>query len=230
MEFAHLIDGQRVFSETTLEVINPALGKVFAHCPSANKQQLDQAVDAARAAFLKWKTRSFADRAAAIRTLAGVLGENQEMLAQLLTREQGKPLGQAREEIARAAAQSEGMAAINIGVETLVDDQQKRIELHYRPLGVVGIITPWNAPINLAVGPLTAALYTGNTVVLKPSPYTPLSTLKLGELLRDVFPRGVLNVLAGGDLLGQWMSEHPYIDKISFTGSVATGKKVMASA
>jgi len=230
MEFAHLIDGQRVYDEATLEIINPATGQVFARCPAANKQQLDAAVHAARAAFLKWRTRSFAERADAIRTMANVLRENQEALAQLLTREQGKPIAQARDEITRAASQSEGMVAINIGTETLVDDAQRRIELHYRPLGVVGVITPWNAPINLAVGPITAALYTGNTVVLKPSPYTPLSTLKLGELLRDVFPRGVLNVLAGSDSLGQWMAEHPYIDKISFTGSVATGKKVMASA
>jgi acyl-CoA reductase-like NAD-dependent aldehyde dehydrogenase len=95
---------------------------------------------------------------------------------------------------------------------------------------VVGIITPWNAPINLAAGPLVSALYTGNTAVLKPSPYTPLCTLKLAQLLRSVFPAGVLNVLAAGDELGAWMSEHPGIDKISFTGSVATGKKVMASA
>jgi acyl-CoA reductase-like NAD-dependent aldehyde dehydrogenase len=104
------------------------------------------------------------------------------------------------------------------------------VELRYFPLGVVGIITPWNAPINLAAGPLTSALYTGNTVVLKPSPYTPLCTLKMGEIAKDIFPPGVVNVLAGGDDLGQWMTEHKGIDKIAFTGSVATGKKVMASA
>jgi acyl-CoA reductase-like NAD-dependent aldehyde dehydrogenase len=230
MEFAHLIDGQRAYSEGTLEVINPATGLVFARCPAADKQQLDEAVLAARAAFPKWREKSFADRAAAIKRMAAVLREQQDCLAHLLTREQGKPIGQARDEIARAASQSERMAEISIGVETLVEDAQQRIELHYRPLGVVGIITPWNAPINLAIGPITAALYTGNVAVVKPSPYTPLSTLKLGELLRDVFPRGVLNVIAGGDALGQWMTEHPYIDKISFTGSVATGKKVMASA
>lgn len=162
--------------------------------------------------------------------MAAILLKHQDELAELLTREQGKPLSQARDEIARAASQSEGMAKIPIRPEVLQDDEQRRIELHYVPLGVVGIITPWNAPINLAAGPLTSALYTGNTVVLKPSPYTPLCTLKIGELLRDVFPRGVVNVLAGGDELGQWMTEHPGIDKISFTGSVETGKKVMASA
>jgi acyl-CoA reductase-like NAD-dependent aldehyde dehydrogenase len=95
---------------------------------------------------------------------------------------------------------------------------------------VAGIITPWNAPINLAAGPLTSALYTGNCVVLKPSPYTPLCTLKLGEIAREHFPRGVINVLAGGDDLGRWMTEHPGIDKIGFTGSVEAGKQVMAAA
>jgi acyl-CoA reductase-like NAD-dependent aldehyde dehydrogenase len=230
MEFALLIDGQRIFGEASLEVINPATGQVFARCPAANKQQLDEAVHAARAAFKKWRAKSFSERAAAIHAMTAVLRGNQEELAQLLTREQGKPIAQSRDEITRAATQAEGMAAINIGTETLVEDAQRRIELHYRPLGVVGIITPWNAPINLAVGPITAALYTGNTAVVKPSPYTPLSTLRLGELLRDVFPRGVLNVLAGSDSLGQWIAEHPYIDKISFTGSVSTGKKVLASA
>jgi acyl-CoA reductase-like NAD-dependent aldehyde dehydrogenase len=122
------------------------------------------------------------------------------------------------------------MAKIEIGVETLVDNEERLIELHYRPLGVVGIITPWNAPVNLALGPLVSALYTGNTVILKPSPYTPLTTLKLGELIRDLVPPGVVNVLAGGDDLGRLMTEHSGIDKISFTGSVATGKKVFASA
>ena len=84
--------------------------------------------------------------------------------------------------------------------------------------------------MNLAAGPLTSALYTGNCVVLKPSPYTPLSTLKVGEIEREHFPRGVVNVLAGGDDLGRWMTEHPGIDKIGFTGSVEAGKKVMAAA
>jgi acyl-CoA reductase-like NAD-dependent aldehyde dehydrogenase len=92
MEFAHLIDGQRVYGEATLEIVNPATGQVFARCPAANKQQLDEAVHAARAAFLKWRTKSFAERASAIRSMAGVLRENQEALAQLLTREQGKPI------------------------------------------------------------------------------------------------------------------------------------------
>ncbi len=229
-DFAQLIDGELVGSDRSLDVINPATGKVFARCPAATRAHLDQAVAAARRAFGDWRQRSFDERAQHLKRVAEVLREHQEPLAQLLTREQGKPLAQARDEIGRAFSQSEGMTQIAIPVEVLVEDNERRIELHYVPLGVVGVITPWNAPINLAAGPLTSALYTGNTVVLKPSPCTPLSTLRIGALVRDIFPRGVVNILAGDDECGQWMTAHPGIDKVSFTGSVATGKRVMASA
>jgi acyl-CoA reductase-like NAD-dependent aldehyde dehydrogenase len=229
-DFALLVDGRLVDSSDSLDVINPAYGKVFARCPAADRALLDQAVGAARRAFESFGRTSYEQRAELVRQLAQALRAHQSELAELLTREQGKPLSQSVAEIDRGAAQSEGMVGIEIPVETLVDNAQSHIDLHYRPLGVVGIITPWNAPVNLALGPLVSALYTGNTVVLKPSPYTPLTTLKLGELLKDIFPAGVVNVVAGGDELGQWMTEHPHIDKISFTGSVATGKKVAASA
>jgi len=225
-----LINGVSRSAAGDLAVVNPATGDVFAHCPAAAGAELDAAVAAARAAFPTWKALGFAARADRIRQFAAVLRANQEPLAQLLTQEQGKPIGQARDEIGRAASQSEGLAQISIEPEVLQDDAERYIELQYFPLGVVGVITPWNAPINLAAGPLTGALYTGNCVVLKPSPYTPLCTLRIGELLRDIFPAGVVNVLAGGDALGGLMTAHPGIDKISFTGSVATGKKVMASA
>jgi acyl-CoA reductase-like NAD-dependent aldehyde dehydrogenase len=229
-DFSLLIGGELVQSPQQLDVINPALGTVFARCPSAGAPELDSAVAAARRAFPAWRARSFADRAALVKQLSQKLRERQKELAELLTREQGKPLAQSVAEIDRGAAQSDGMVGIEIPVEVIADDNDKHIELRYRPLGVVGIITPWNAPVNLALGPLVSALYTGNTVVLKPSPYTPLATLKVGELLNEVFPAGVVNVLAGGDELGAAMTAHRDIDKISFTGSVATGKKVLASA
>jgi acyl-CoA reductase-like NAD-dependent aldehyde dehydrogenase len=229
-DFAHLIDGERVTGTEWLDVVNPATGRPFARCPSAGRAELDRAVAAARRAADSWRDRSFDERRDAIRRMAQVLREHDAELAELLTREQGKPIGQARAEVTRAATQAEGMAAIRIEPELLLEDETRRIELRYFPLGVVGIITPWNAPINLAAGPLTSALYTGNAAILKPSPYTPLTTLRMGELLAPVFPRGALNVLAGGDELGAAMTAHPRIDKISFTGSVESGKQVMASA
>ncbi|HWN38220.1 MAG TPA: aldehyde dehydrogenase family protein, partial [Gammaproteobacteria bacterium] len=229
-DFSLLIGGELVQSAQQLDVINPAVGTVFARCPAAQAPELDRAVAAARRAFPAWRARSFTERAALVKRLSQRLRERQNALAELLTREQGKPLAQSVAELDRGAAQSDGMVGIEIPVEVIADDNDKHIELRYRPLGVVGIITPWNAPVNLALGPLVSALYTGNTIILKPSPYTPLTTLKLGELLNEIFPAGVVNVLAGGDELGAAMTAHPGIDKISFTGSVATGKKVLASA
>ena len=229
-DFALLIDGESVRAHEWLDVIDPATGRVFARCPAAGREELERAVAAAQRAFVSFRETSYAQRRELIGRIAQVLRGHQAELAELLTREQGKPLSQARDEIGRAATQSEGMAQIQVENEILTEDAERRIELRYYPLGVAAIITPWNAPINLAAGPLVSALYTGNTVVLKPSPYTPLSTLKLGELIRTVVPPGTVNVLAGGDELGEWMCEHPRIAKISFTGSVATGKRVMASA
>ncbi len=229
-DFSLLIDGELTGSSESLEVIDPATEQVFATCPAAGREQLEKAVAAARRAFGEWSRLPFSERAQLVREYSVVLRERQQELGELLTREQGKPLAQSVAEFDRGTAQADGMAGIEIPVEVLVEDDKRRIELHYRPLGVVGIITPWNAPAALALGSLTAALYTGNTVILKPSPYTPLTTLKMGELARTVFPPGVVNVLAGGNELGQWMTEHEGIDKISFTGSVETGKKVMASS
>jgi acyl-CoA reductase-like NAD-dependent aldehyde dehydrogenase len=225
-----LIDGQLVDTATRLDVVNPATGEVFANCPAAGATELDAAVGAARRAQSTWKALSFAERAACIGRFAAALDANKDSLARLLTREQGKPVGQSRDEIARAATLSVGMTRICIEPQVILDSAERFIELRWQPLGVAGIITPWNAPVNLAAGPLASALYTGNCAIIKPSPFTPLTTLRIGEILKDILPAGVVNVLAGGDELGALLTSHPGIDKISFTGSVATGKKVMASA
>lgn len=229
-DFSLTIDGDPVTTKTLLDVINPATGQVFARCPEAGTAELDRAVDAARRAFPAWRDLTYEARAARITGFCDALRAHQDSLARLLTLEQGKPLGQAKDEIGRAATQSEGLTRIPIVPQVLEDSDQRRIELQFVALGVAGIITPWNAPINLAAGPLTSALYTGNTVILKPSPFTPLCTLKMGELAREHFPPGVVNVLAGGDDLGRALTAHPGIDKIAFTGSVEAGKSVMASA
>jgi acyl-CoA reductase-like NAD-dependent aldehyde dehydrogenase len=225
-----LIDGRLVDAAARLDVINPATGKVFAQCPAASAAELDAAVGAARRAFPAWKALGFAARAALVGRFAAALEAEKEPLARLLTQEQGKPVGQSREEIARGGTLAVGMTRISIESEVIIDTAERYVELRYQPLGVAGIITPWNAPVNLAIGPLTSALYTGNCAIIKPSPFTPLTTLRIGEILREIFPAGVVAVLAGGDDLGALLTTHPDIDKISFTGSVATGKKVMASA
>jgi acyl-CoA reductase-like NAD-dependent aldehyde dehydrogenase len=229
-EFTHTIDGCAETSDAWFDVINPANGMPFARCPDASRSQLDRAVAAARRAFGAWSSLSFEERRSYLQRFATALGERADDLAPLLVREQGKPLAAAREELSRAPIQIEQLSSIEIKNEVLREDAQCRIELRYRPLGVVGIITPWNVPIAIAAGRIVQSLYTGNTAIQKPSPNTPLTTLKMGEIARGILPPGVLNTVAGGNDLGPWMTAHPDIDKISFTGSVATGKKVLASA
>jgi acyl-CoA reductase-like NAD-dependent aldehyde dehydrogenase len=151
-------------------------------------------------------------------------------LATVITREQGKPLSNSQREVAGTANTLEAMANIKVKDQLLRNDGKNLISLHFRPMGVVGAITPWNVPLGLAAHKITQALLAGNTMVLKPSPYTPVATLLLGEMSRDILPPGVLNVLAGGNDLGQRLVEHAGVDRISFTGSVATGKRVMSSA
>jgi acyl-CoA reductase-like NAD-dependent aldehyde dehydrogenase len=226
----HTIDGRGATSAASFDVINPATGAAFARCPEASREQLDEAVAAARRAFGPWSQLSFAERRSILLRFAAAMGERVEPLAQLLVREQGKTLAECRKELSFVPIQIERLSAIEVSGEVLRDDREGRIELRYRPLGVVGIITPWNVPVGIAIGRIVQALYTGNTVVQKPSPYTPLATLRMGEISRAILPPGVLNILAGGNDLGSWMTEHPGIDKISFTGSVPTGKKVLASS
>lgn len=229
-DFSLLINGELVSSDAWLDVINPATEQVFARCPAAGEVQLDAAISAAQSAFAAWSRLTYEERATNVRRYTAVLAEHQDELAELLVREQGKPIAQARAELKSCLKQADNTVGLQIPVELLVDSDTHRIELHYRPLGVVGVITPWNAPAALALGSLSSAVYTGNTVVIKPSPYTPLTTLKMGELAREIFPPGVVNVLTGGDELGRRLCEHPGVQKISFTGSVATGKRVLASS
>jgi acyl-CoA reductase-like NAD-dependent aldehyde dehydrogenase len=228
--FTHTIDGKGESSPKSFDVINPALDEPFAKCPDATKEQLDRAVQAARRAFKNWSKLSFGERREYLHKMSKALAEKANDIAVVLTKEQGKPLSNAQFEMNIAAHEFEAFSDIEVKNETLRVDKTHRVELIYHPMGVVGGIAPWNFPIVLGTHKIAQALYTGNTMVLKPSPFTPLATLMLGEVAREVLPAGVLNVVAGGNELGRWMTEHPGIDRITFTGSTATGKKVMASA
>jgi acyl-CoA reductase-like NAD-dependent aldehyde dehydrogenase len=228
-DFTLTIDGKSVSAEQGFGVVNPATGRVFAQAPECTRAQLDTAMESARAAFGPW-SRDEARRREALVRCSEALQARMAELAPILTQEQGKPLARANEELGGAAVWFQYTASLEIPVEVVQDDENVRIEVRRRPYGVVGAITPWNYPVMLAVWKIAPALLAGNTVVLKPSPFTPLATLKLGEILRDALPAGVLNVVSGGDELGAWISGHPAVRKVSFTGSVATGKKVAASA
>lgn len=229
-EFRHLIAGELVAGSQVYPVIDPATDTHLANAPGADRAMLDRAVAAAQAALPDWQAQGFEHRRAALLTLGSAIQARAEELAALLTAEQGKPLAQARDEITRGAEAIATMTALNIEPELLDISGGKRTELAYRPLGVIGAITPWNVPFLLAIPKLVSALYCGNAIVLKPSPLTPLTTLLLGEIAAPLFPAGIVNIIAGEAEFGAWMSTHPDIAKINFTGSVPTGQKIMASA
>jgi acyl-CoA reductase-like NAD-dependent aldehyde dehydrogenase len=228
--FVNTINGQPRDSEARIDVINPATGVAFCSVPQASKADLDDAVRAAALAQREWAALTPDVRRRYIGKIGETLREHQQELASLLVLEQGKPMARALDEITRAAAQLDLLLQIELRDDEVTDSNGRPVRLHYRPLGVVGAITPWNMPIVLMVPKIVHALYTGNTIVVKPSPYTPVSSLRLAELVAPLLPAGVLNMIAGGGDVGQWMVEHPQIHKISFTGSVPTGKRVMASA
>jgi acyl-CoA reductase-like NAD-dependent aldehyde dehydrogenase len=224
------IDGQAVSAKTTFDVFNPATGQVIAKAPDASVEQLDEAVTAAARAFPAWAATPIEERAAALEAIGDRIQEHSEEFMALLTREQGKPRAGAEWEIIGSAIWCREIAKQRLTTEVLVDDDNRRVTTRYTPLGVIGAIAPWNFPILLAIWKIAPAILAGNTIVVKPSPFTPLTTLKLAELVQDLLPAGVFNVVTGGDDLGKRMTSHPGIAKIAFTGSTETGRHVMASA
>ncbi len=231
-DFTMTIGGAALRGEAFIDVLNPATEAVIAAAPDCSREELDAAVEAAGKAFQAWSAMPFDERRALLLRLADALLEQAEPMARLLTSEQGKPIADAINEVGGAAMYLKGICALDLPVTiTEPEDGQGRVvETHHCPIGVVGGIAPWNFPVLLGMFKLAPALLAGNTLVLKPSPFTPLATLKLGELARDILPPGVLNVVSGGDALGPWMTSHPGFGKISFTGSTQTGRRVMESA
>lgn len=228
--YSMLIDGKTVTTEKTDSVINPATEEVIANVPTATPEHLEQAVEAARNAFPAWSSRPFSERQSFLTKIGEAIQAHKDDFMTLLTREQGKARAGADWELSGSIHWCFELAKLELPVEVVEDSDGCRIEMRHAPIGVVGAIAPWNYPVLLMVWKILPALLAGNTMVIKPSPYTPLTTLKLGELLSEILPAGVLNVLSGGNDLGKWMTEHPHIGKISFTGSTETGRKIMASS
>ncbi|CVN06873.1 aldehyde dehydrogenase family protein [Micrococcus luteus] len=215
------------------EIKDPATGELIGHAPQSTTADLDAAVERARTAQRDWAKLPHAERSAALNRAADAIEASAEALAELLSREQGKPVKNgpnAAFEVGGCVAWTRATAAFEIEPEVLVDDESGRAELHWAPIGVVGGIGPWNWPMMISVWQIAPALRMGNTVVLKPSEYTPLSVLALTHVMNQALPEGVLQVLAGDGELGRAFTAHGGIDKITFTGSTATGKAIMKGA
>ncbi len=230
--FRLVIDGKKVPTKQCFEVLNPATEKPAGLAPLATAQQLDDAVAAAKRAYKSWRDEPERKRKAACMKIAEKLELHAEELAQLLTAEQGKPLNGlgSRWEIGGAVAWTQYTANLSLPMKVLQDNNEGRVELHRKPIGVVGSITPWNFPVLIAIWHIIPAIMAGNTVVSKPSPFTPLTTLRVVELMNEVLPKGVVNCVAGDDDLGPQLTGHKDIGKIVFTGSCGTGKRIMANA
>ncbi|QZD94582.1 aldehyde dehydrogenase family protein [Qipengyuania gelatinilytica] len=228
--YANLIDGEMVTTSNTFEVVNPANEEVVGLVPSCGKDELDRAVAAARRAFKTWKKTSAEERQKVVMGISAAIKENADELFRLLTTEQGKPHAQAQQEIYGAAGLAAAQSTLTLDDVINQDDDTRLSRTRRVPVGVVGGIVPWNFPVMMAIQKIVPALISGCTIVLKPSPFTPLTTLRIAELIKDVVPAGTVNIITGPDELGPMITEHPDIDKITFTGSTATGKKIMEGA
>lgn len=229
------IDGQEVPTQETFDVINPATGEVFAKCASATESHVDMAVKAARDAFPSWSALPETERAELCLKLASALEENMPEIMELVTKENGKPLVGlnnvgAGMEVGGSIAWIQATASMTLPVDVIQEDDQYTVEVHRKPLGVVGSITPWNWPLLIAIWHIIPALKVGNTVVLKPSEYTPVATTRFVALANQILPPGVLNIVNGKGHVGAALSAHPDINKIVFTGSSHTGRKIMAAS
>nr|WP_254911398.1 aldehyde dehydrogenase family protein [Sphingomonas sp. CDS-1] len=225
-----LIDGQLVDGALSLDVVNPATGAVFARCPRADEAQFEAAVQAAAAAQPLWAAQSEDDRASRLTAFADAIEARKGEFATLLTREQGKPYPEALAEIGGAVGLLRYHSTQRLPFTVIQDNATRMVAEQRVPLGVVAAIAPWNFPVSLLMGKIAPALLAGNTVVAKPASTTPLSTLLLGEVAKDILPAGTLNIVIDANDLGGYLTAHPQIAKVSFTGSTATGKRVMASS
>ncbi|KAH6680672.1 putative aldehyde dehydrogenase [Halenospora varia] len=227
--YYNVINGKLETTQETRCSINPATEENNSPVPVSTKGDVDRAMEAAQAAFKIWSKVPYTERRKALLEFADAIEGEKEGFSELLVREQGKPIHWARFEMDFAVKWIRSTANLDLP-EEVTEDGNRTIVIRYVPLGVAIGIVPWNYPILLACGKIAASVLTGNPILIKPSPFTPAGALKFVELAQRFFPPGVVQALSGNDNLGIWLAEHPIPAKISFTGSTATGKKVMGSA
>ncbi|MFI8205502.1 aldehyde dehydrogenase family protein [Streptomyces sp. NPDC085937] len=210
-------------------VVDPATGEAFDEAPDMRPDDLDAVIGRAHRAWSGWRADPAA-RSTALRAAADAVEAAGDDLARLLTREQGKPLSESSAEVTRTAARLRYFADLTPRTRPIDDGRPVHSEVRWRSLGPVAAIVPWNFPLQLAAAKFAPALAAGNTVVVKPSPYTPLATRMLGSLLAAVLPEDVLTVVTGREPLGGRLASHPGIRHVTFTGSVSTGREVARAA
>jgi acyl-CoA reductase-like NAD-dependent aldehyde dehydrogenase len=217
----------------TREVHDPATGALIGTAPLQDVAELEAAIDRAVAAQTAWAALADEERSRYLHRAADAIEAAAEPLAELLSREQGKPLNgpNARFEVGACAVWLRAAADTPLPVEVIVDDGENYAELHYRPIGVVGAISPWNWPMMISIWQIAPSLRMGNTVVAKPAETTTLSGLALVAVMNQVLPDGVLNIVAGpGSTVGDALTRSPRVGKIMFTGSTGVGKRIIEAS
>jgi len=217
----------------TRDVIDPATGDLIGRAPVQDVAALEAAIDSAETAQTTWAALSDAERVAYLHQAADKIEESAEALAELLSREQGKPLNgpNARFEVGGCVAWTRAAADTQLPVEVIIDDESGYAEMHYRPIGVVGAISPWNWPMMISIWQIAPSLRMGNTVVIKPAETTTLSVLALVAVMNQVLPDGVLTAVAGpGRTVGDALTRSPKVGKIMFTGSTPVGKQIIEAS
>jgi acyl-CoA reductase-like NAD-dependent aldehyde dehydrogenase len=227
-DYEMTIGGRAVAAAGSFSVRNPATGDHLALAPECTREQLDLAMLAGQQAQPAWQADAPARRRG-LSALADAIEADLAQLALVITTEQGKPLRESRSEVQDAVSDLRYFAGLEITPEQ-IGGGPHAVSVLRRPVGTVAAITPWNFPLGTVIAKVAPGLAAGCTMIVKPSPFTPLSALRLGELARDILPAGVLNVVSGSDEVGAWMTSHPVPRMVSFTGSIATGKRIAAGA
>lgn len=226
------INGELKTSTDTFEVKNPATDEVIGFAPISNEEEVKEAIESAKAAQKDWAAQSDEYRKGKLMEAAKVLEDNTEYLAQWITKEQGKAMAGPGSmfEMQACVGWTQVPASLDLPVEVVFEDEARRDELHRKPVGVVGAIAPWNWPLMIAIWQIMPSLRAGNTVVIKPSEYTTIGTLEMVRLLNTVLPAGVLNSISGGGKVGAMLVESKDVDKIMFTGSTSTARKIIEAS
>ncbi|KAK4231436.1 putative potassium-activated aldehyde dehydrogenase [Podospora fimiseda] len=227
--FYNVIINELTSTAETRHGINPSTEEALPPVPLSTQEDVDKAVAAAQAAYPAWRDLTYDERAKYILRYADAIEANLAGIQDILMKEAGKPVQNATQELGFALMHLRQTAGLRLPEDVVEDSEERTATVRYVPIGVGVGIVPWNYPALLGLGKLDAAVLTGNTYIWKPSPYAPYTALKLGELAAKIFPPGVVQVLSGDESLGPLFTAHPSIGKISFTGSSATGKKVMAA-
>src|SRR5258708_31801637 len=229
--FPNIVNGQRIDSSRLIKISDPVTGEELASVTDTQKDGLDQAVQAAKAAFPHWSSKTWNERRELLASAMEELKAHTDELCTILTAENGRPYRMAQFEATWIfETYPPAFLQMELPNSTWNETDVAQITKRYVPLGVVAAISPWNLPFLLSFTKVLPALLAGNTVGLKPAVFTPLTVLRAADYIREILPPGVLNVISVGDDLGPWMTSHPCFQKVSFTGSSETGCRVFASA